>query len=345
MTEFGTRAMLDVTVSESSLSDARDQIESALGSGGGGVRASITPAISDGGQAGGGGGGLRDRLTEQTDVLIQIRDAIEEQAFSQAAGGGGGGTTIISGGGALGKLGSAAGTAARAAGPIGLAAGAGYLAQDQLGKFEPEKLLGLNKNPLFNLLNGITGGGAGAVLGIGNILLGQSGDIGEALGLVDDADAFEQSLIDGARDAKQQLIEGSKVGVAFWTKDIPSAIANLDPPSWVQDLTSFRLTEPQWLSNLTSYQLTEPQWLADLTSFRLTEPEWISDLRSLLGQSESQSASGPPQAGARVPGSQVNADVTVNAQTNGLERDLQRALRNVNFERFITRVVRQQFNI
>jgi hypothetical protein len=342
-TEFGTRAMLDVTLKESSVRDAKQELEDRLGgfsvrATAGGTRSSVSP-LSDGGRS--VGGGIRETLTEQTDVLVQIRDAIEEGSFAAASGqGGGGGTTIISGGGALGRLGSAAGTVARAAGPVGLAAGAGYVLQDQLGKFEPEKFLGLNKNPLFSALNGITGGGAGAAVGLGNILLGQSGDIGEALGLVDDADAFEQSLIDGARSAKQQLIEGSKTGVAFWTKDVPAALSDLSPPSWVTTLMNDPLTEPQWLSSLTSYQLSEPKWLSDLTSFRLQEPQWVGDLRSLLGGGGGGGGGGPP-AGARTPAGPVNTSVDVGVQIPNVEREFQRAARRIDWSRIIEPIIRE----
>jgi len=136
MTEFSTRSMLEVVVDDRSLSDARDTIESELGS----VRATVTSDRSGRGATGGtaalsdGGGGVRAVLETQTEHLDEIREALEDIRNDGAAGGGGGGSGGLPvGAGALGALGSVGvAKAALAAGGIGLGAATDQTAREQL---------------------------------------------------------------------------------------------------------------------------------------------------------------------------------------------------------------------
>jgi hypothetical protein len=336
--------MLDVAVSERSLSDARNKVEDEMGRS---VRASVDPDVA-GRNGGTGRRSIRDIYETQTELLVQIRDAIEEGSFANS---GGGGTTILGG---LG-LGGAVGTAGAVGGAIGL----GGLIQNQFGEFSITELMEQQLSPEMSIANAFTGGGAGAAMGLGNILLEQSGDIGEMLGLVDDAEAFEQSLIDGGMQLRETIIEGSRTGVAFWTEDVPQAIAErpewvsslltftFNRPQWLSSLLQHTLERPQWLTDLTGFRLTEPEWLSNLSNFRLSEPKWVSQLTSVLGGAGNGRGSGPPQAGARIPGSEINANVSVDG--SGLQRDferaLSRALRTRDLESFIIDTISDEFGL
>jgi hypothetical protein len=336
--------MLDVVVSDRSVKDARQKVEDGITDNS--LRASIDPTVS-GRNGGTGRRSVRDIFETQTELLVQIRDAIEEGSFANS---GGGGTTILGGIG----LGGAIGTAGAVGGAIGL----GGLIQNQFGEFSITDLMEQQLSPEMSIANAFTGGGAGAAMGLGNILLEQSGDIGEMLGLVDDAEAFEQSLIDGGMQLRETIIEGSRTGVAFWTEDVPQAIA--ERPEWVSSLLTFTFNRPQWLSNLlrpnispptwlsdlTNPGISEPQWLSDLTNPQFREPRWVSQLLSVL-DGGGNGRGGGPRPEARIPGSEINANVSVDG--SGLQRDferaLSRALRTRDLERFIIDTISDEFGL
>jgi hypothetical protein len=310
MTDFSTRATLDVAVSERSLSNARDQLESSLGS----VRSSIDPAMSGGGR-GGVGGGLRDTLVQQTDVLIQIRDTLEEQAFNAAAGGGGGGgATILGGLGGLKGLG------------IGAAAGGGLLglgatALDTVLKDALNSALGgfLSESQNFqdtSLVSQVFGGG-------GPLGLAQS--FGEAAG---------NHLVDWAGRAGSSLVQ-----------DLTSI--EFAAPQWLEDLMSFRLTEPEWLSNLTSFRLREPEWISQLTSLfgggGGAGPVAPSAVDRGLAPSDQRLLNNATR-GRRTGGQSLDLSI----ETAGLQRDLERAVgdalgnlgRNRAFQNAVEAIIR-----
>ncbi|WP_284009509.1 hypothetical protein [Haloarcula pelagica] len=109
MTEFGASATLTVTVDQSSLASARDEVEEALGEVTVGAAQTVgqRPRTDGGVAAAGGTAAAEDTLDEQLAVLEDILDELEQGA----AGGGGGGTTGfiggLGGGAALGTAGTA----------------------------------------------------------------------------------------------------------------------------------------------------------------------------------------------------------------------------------------------
>ena len=107
MTEFGAAGTLDVHVSQSSLRDARAEIEDELGDVTVDVAAESGPttsAVTDGGSAL-ADSGMLDELDEQTDLLEDILDELEQGGVGGGGGGlgGGGGMGLgLVGGGAAG---------------------------------------------------------------------------------------------------------------------------------------------------------------------------------------------------------------------------------------------------
>jgi hypothetical protein len=81
-----------------------------------------------------------------------------------------------------------------------------------------------------SVANALTGGGAGAALGLGNILFEQIPDIGEKLGLIEDAEKFETRLMDVARNFDTHFSNVVRKASLFWTRDVPDAIRNIEFP-------------------------------------------------------------------------------------------------------------------
>lgn len=122
-TEFGTSATVDLVVTQSSLRDARSQIEEALGEnvavGLDGSRSSLRP---DGGGSVASGAATAEQVSTLNSIdetLVDIQETLEKDALTDE--GGGGGTTILGGlGGAGGAgIGGALGTAGTVGGIVG----------------------------------------------------------------------------------------------------------------------------------------------------------------------------------------------------------------------------------
>jgi len=244
------------------------------------------------------------------------------------AGGGGGSTFIGSVGG-----GGAAGAAA-----IGAITVAGLPLAEYLKNQITDGIRGMARNDP-NTSVRPNGEGAGTPVSIATDPLSILQNVGEGItqGFANASPEFRASVLDAVTDAfassgsvLQRTIRATGIG-----EDIASGVRST--------LSSFDLREPRWLSDLTSFRLTEPEWLRDLTNFRLREPEWVSALTSVLGGGGGRSGpSGGPAAGARIRGSEVNANVSVDG--SGLQRDLERALSRAletrDFERFVQSLVR-----
>lgn len=328
--EFSARAALDVTVSEKSLKDARQQVEDGIS--GRSVRASLTPAVSDGGRNSGGRGSVLDTLKSTNEILVSIRDTLEDSAFERSGGGGGTGAkaaALLATGASATAFG--AGTALAA---IGGGVGLAGTALDQPLKDSVNNATGgffddsenFQRESLVSQLTGdpLTGG------------ITQS--IGEALGRKAGR-ALQQAATESASALREDINRGFSTASTSVRETLNSV--QFETPSWVQSLLNFRLETPSWLSRL--------------TGFELSEPSWLSELRRLLGTSNNSSTNGSgPRGGTgrasdvpptRIPG-QTGMDVSVSVDGSGLQREFKQAiirgLRSRDVEQFIADTVRDQ---
>jgi len=234
MTEFSTRSMLEVVVDDRSLSDARDTIESELGS----VRATVTSDRSGGGAAGAaaalsdGGSGVRAVLETQTEHLGEIREALEDIRNDGAAGGGGGG-----GGG----LSVSTGLLGALASPTALAAVGAGLLQGGLSVAVAEAL----------------GDGDGDAPAPST----PPSEV-QTTGVLRLIDAFREF----AQSPPPWLSRLTSVSfdTPSWLSDLTTL--SFDTPSWLPRLTGFTLDAPPWLADLRTLQLPTPQWVRELQS-------------------------------------------------------------------------------
>jgi len=253
MTDFSTRSMLEVVVDDRSLSDARDEIESELGS----VRATLDSGRGGAGATGGvaaltdGGDGVRDLLETQTDHLEEIREAVEDMR------GGGGGGTLAAGTGAVGAVASKAALGAGLGALLEAGIIGGLLSTEGDGPSPPS-----DTPP-------------------GEVQL--SGVLRLTEALRDFASSPPSWLTDlPSLPSPQWLSELTSFAPSTpdWVRDLVGF--DLETPGWVRDLTSVRFDEPGWLSRLTSFTLTAPSWLADLETLQLPTPQWVQDLTSIF---------------------------------------------------------------
>lgn len=158
-TEFGVGASVDLVVTQSSLRDARSQIEEALGEdvavGLDGSRSSLR---ADGGGSVASGAATAEQVSTLNSIdetLVDIQETLEKDALTDE-GGGGGGTTILGGlGGAGGAgIGGALGTA----GTVGGIVGGGILGTAGLAT----TLADLQQSPATDPIEGTTNDGAPA---------------------------------------------------------------------------------------------------------------------------------------------------------------------------------------
>lgn len=319
MTEFSTRAMLDVTVSERSLSQARTQIESQLG--GRSVRANVSPAMSDGGQSA-GRNSVRDLLETSNELLVQIRDAIEEGNFA-SSGGGGGGATLLGVG--VGTIAKGALTGGALAGGLGIA----ELLKRQVTDAIPDLPGGGGTQQ--------PGAGAGVPVEIGTDPLSILQNVGEGLreGFAEASPQFRRTVLDAVTDAF--AASGSVLERAIRATQLGETIAG-----------GIR-------STLRSVRLRRPDWVRSLLNFSLPTPQWVTDLQTLVGGPGGTNQSATPRGGTgraagvpatRIPG-QTGMQVDVSVDGSGLQRDMQealsRALRTRDLEQFLVETVRDEF--
>lgn len=206
-----------------------------------GIRNQVSNLFGGGGGGGAAGGGLgRDSVqVAQLDALDDIKDILRRQD-----GGGGRGGGLLTGlglGRALGGGGAALGlgAAGTAAGLFGLAGGAWKgteMLNEEVGMFSNEEIS--NAIP-----GGIMTGFPKHLARGSSSLLGLSGDIGERLGLVENADEFEQSLKRGMTSAADTFLSRMEVGLQWWTEDVPEAIRSLRFPK-LPDLSNLQLPGP-----------------------------------------------------------------------------------------------------
>jgi len=145
-----------------------------------------------------GSEGLENRLTLIAKLNKDQLDELEKLTLTSALDAAGSGANAVGGGAGAGVLGRVVGLLGGGVGAgalaVGGSAGVGALLQDQFGAFSLKDLFDFQTSPEGMIANALTGGMAGAAAGIGNLALGVSGDIGEQLGLVEDADAFEARM-------------------------------------------------------------------------------------------------------------------------------------------------------
>lgn len=266
MTEFSTRAQLEVEVDKKSLRDARKTIEAGTPS----VRARTSPgARSDGGKRRAthqekqllkGQAMSRNIMTAQLDQLVEIKEVLEKQATSEGGGGGDGGglPSIVSGTGAL--IGGSA-----------LALGAG-----SLGGMEARKKLtgaGLgNIAELTKLLESKPGGPG--TLGGPTRIPSRSASMGAFFGVKASQELFGKEQTNQAVKQLDQAI-GQLSEPPKWLPQLEAA--SIDQPPWLQDLQQPRIQAPSWLPDLQQPQISEPGWMGDLGSFEFQQPEWLQN--------------------------------------------------------------------
>lgn len=294
MTEFTSTSVLEVTVSDSSLRSARDQIQSELGgvsvdiqASGGGVsrgRRGGGSLISDG-----AGVGMLDVMMDQLEVLEGIDDTLEKIGQGGGFGGGSGGGSNGGGGGiidtittglaaralpSLGVGGTLAGLAssgtAAAAGTVTAGAGlglAGTRALQETGVTQGFRGAGRDVQSALGsdgtqLASGLIGtlAGAGTVTTAGGAALGLAqGDPGRA---VSDANQASSTATLGP-------------------EDISALQSALEEPKWLSTLAAGP-SKPQWLATLASPSIAEPMWLTTLENPPLPEPGWIPQLDTTI---------------------------------------------------------------
>jgi len=315
VSEFSVRSQLEVQVDSRSLSDARDTIESELGS----VRATVEPGRGASTSAPGGvaalsdgGSGVRDLLEQQTEHLEEIREALEDIRNDGAGGSGGlGGGAGAAIGRTLGSVGMT--TAALAAGGIGLGVATDQAAREQLPdgvRSTLQQSRNFRETP------------------IGTQLV---------------------NPVEFAQTAGEVFVAEARSRLATVSISEPDWIGrltglDLSAPEWLGRLTSVRFETPSWLSRLTGFTLDTPPWLADLRTLQLPTPQWVQELQSIVsgigggggggggGPSTTADNNGRPES---FPGSdqglfneaarrrdrgrtQVNNDITVEAIINDL---------------------------
>lgn len=332
MTGFSTRASLEVTLDDRSVREAKNTLESELG--GTSVRASLggssrstLSAVSDGGRA--AGSSVRDLLETSNELLVSIRDTLEEGAFSNAGRGGGGGTTIIGGIG----LGAAGTVAAGGAASALLTRGSLNLAE-RLGLTSEDVARDRRQVDQGSFLDTFTDAASDTVLN----LVDPAG-IGQTIA---------QKLIDGAPEAADRVTSAFDSAATDLTNGVRST------------LESVQFETPSWVSTLLNTQLERPGWLTRLTNFRLREPEWLSTLRQFLGVGGGSSTDGSgPRGGTgrasdvpatRIPGQTgMEMSLSVEADTRGFERAVTDVLKDLEnnraFQTAVENVLRRQFNI
>jgi hypothetical protein len=338
MSEFSTRSMLDVVVSDRSVKDARQKVEDGISDRS--LRASIDPTVS-GRNGGTGRRSVRDIFETQTELLVQIRDTLEESAFDRA-GRGGGGTTIVGTGFSAAKTLS-----------VGAITVAGLPVAEYLKRQSTTLIEDMARNDPTTTFNE-SGEGPGTPVSIATDPLSILQNVGEGLtrGFEQAGPEFRSTVYDAMTDAfsssgsvLQRTLRASQIGerIAGGFESTLSSV-QLTEPRWLTTLANPDIRQPEWLSDLTQPNIGQPEWLSDLTNPQFREPQWVSQLTSVLDGGGGRS-SGPPQAGARIPGSEINANVSVDG--SGLQRDferaLSRALRTRDLERFIIDTISDEF--
>jgi hypothetical protein len=309
MTEFSTRSMLEVVVDDRSLSDARDEIESELGS----VRATVgqgsgagaVPALTDGGD------GVRDLLETQTEQLEEIREAVDD--LRGGGRGGGGGVAAVGGG-----LASAAATA----GGLGLA-GLGPIAAF-IGALSANAENGPRTDP-----------GTPGVTQSSPSGRPDTGDTARDTGRMDSnplirpPDLSNLSWPDIPIPDWLSTLTNVTLSTPSWLSELTSL--SFSTPSWLSSLTNPSISQPTWLSSLTDPQIGPPPWLSELTNPTIQPPPWLSDLESLLG-----GGGGDNAATGRRPDAPITVDAQLDAQLadarqfiTGIERELEGIIEDV----------------
>lgn len=313
---FSTWADLDVVVSDRSLSDARDQIESGLADTS--VRASITPALGDGGRRSATAGtSVRDTLDSQLEVLVDIREAIQEGNFASA---GRGGTTVIGGittgatASALAPvIGGAVGTAVQtgvqeAAKELGLASGSVIRDRRTTDLTSPrDTVVDVATDTFANLVD---------PAGIGETI---------ARRFVSNSETAINSAFDGAATA---------AGESLRTALDPAGIGTDIARSAVADLGSFQVQEPDWLSQFTSLFGGG----GGGTSVTLSQGG-LGGGESFATGSTSPTVGGPD---SRRPGGGLEVSVDGRGLQRDFENAISAALQTRDFERFIVNTVTEE---
>lgn len=292
MTEFSTSGSVRIEVDEGSLRQARNTVEQEIGS----VRVDAA-AATDGGTAGAmvDDAAMVDELSDQSDLLEDILDEMEEGGGLGGGGGGGasggaggGGVTDIAGDylqfrglqSALGKAAGAAGGSgllARVLGSTGAIAGAGGLGGVAMNL--PQVISEYQEGDRLGTAEATGEAGAAGAFGYGGGLLGAAvgGPVGAAVG------STAGALVGGpAYDATSDAL------FEMWDPETTAAdAASGNPDRDVPGLEQFSPTNPSptnigsWLSNINAPS-TE-----DLTSDPNVDMDAVDDaIASIRGSGE-----------------------------------------------------------
>jgi hypothetical protein len=261
VSEFSVRSQLEVQVDSRSLSDARDTIESELGS----VRATVEPGRGAGTSApdsvaalADGGSGVRDLLETQTEHLSEIQEAVEDIRNGGPGGSGIGGAAVGTG---LAGLASTA-TTATAIGLAGLAPIASFV-----GAISANAENGPRTDP-----------GAPAPRP-------DTGESARDTGRMDSEPLFRPNI--QAPDWLSRLTNAS-LSAPDWLSRLTSL--SFETPEWVGRLTSLSFDAPPWIDSLTNPQIQAPSWLSTLVDPQITAPSWIRSLQRVLDGPDTSAA-------------------------------------------------------
>jgi len=295
MSEFSTKAMLDVQVSESSLRDAQSTIEDRVGS----VR---TQVATDGDSRSSGFDGnrlsrenamSRQLLAKQIEQLDDIHDELQKLATTGGAGGGGGGGGLLTGL-TLGRIGGAA------AGGLGTLAG----------------LLGPGKGGLLGMATeskGVVRPGSGEDVNpgainklVGGLVPGISGkDLTMRDEMAQNMESEQQFKLTRPKWLKNPF-EGWSNPLRDWS--MPASLSSLEWSNPLQDWAVPQSLSLDWSNPLEDW--TIPQSLSNGLDWSNPLQEWSmpSWLKNPLGGKNGNGNGGPlipgfrPEKGDFIPG-------------------------------------------
>lgn len=330
-------------ISERELDREVDSVNSKLNDAASDISADISTDVDAMTPAGGGGGGLAATsrgagmlgLAEQrNDVLVQIRELLDEDFVGGDDGGSGGSTTVVTGfpGAGAGGGGAAAGLLA---GTLGL--GAIRYAQGQ-GMFGPAGKNTLQNRKQFE--------GFGAIEELRQNPL--EGAATRFMSVIDPTGLGETAAraLMNATTLDEELVSGVQRGIQFW-QDLswPPAPDWMNPfnswswpknPDWLSPFAHWEWpSTPEWMNPFTAWEWPQtPTWLNNFINWQPEAPEWVYQIPGVNRPGQSGGGGGggngsrPNQANGGANPININVDPPqINLDPTRLASDLESELR------------------
>lgn len=283
MAEFTSEVTLEAVLDQGSLRDARDDLEDALTADP--ITASVDSGgnsmMADGGQDGGlstldaAAGSLVTLAEDRNDLLAQLLETMETQAFEEAQGGGGGGVLPLG----LGALGLGTGGVAAGVGAAGIGGGLlSIFAKQKLGGAggaAAEDMFGTDLTKGLQQMTATGQGGANLSFALTATDLATGGG--------EHPNAAMAGLKSGLPPGLSSLIGGGDPLADLSWPEPPDPLAGISADDWsvpdpLADVTSGDWPRPNVLDDFTAEDWSAPDPLAGITPEDWSVPDPLADV-------------------------------------------------------------------